>query len=68
MNSSTRRCANCVFFAPDGSESFGTCRANPPTVLYDDDGDLSSRWPRVAAQYDWCGKFSVRQEEPDAVW
>jgi hypothetical protein len=50
-------CHNCRFWRKD--DDGGTCRRDPPTVVYDTEDGAFSIWPMTAAE-DWCGEHTVK--------
>ena len=63
--SNTNTCGNCRYF-DNHAGRFGTCRANPPTVLYQPDGFDISRFPNVQASFIACRFFvDVNATDPD---
>ncbi len=55
------KCADCNFW--HGNETYGTCRAHPPAILYirneEGAGYPETHWPWTNSN-DWCGEFAPR--------
>lgn len=55
-------CQDCKFFQQLDRGPLGTCRKNPPVVLWmDEENEFVSLWPEVIFG-EWCGEWKPRQE------
>jgi hypothetical protein len=48
-------CYNCIFSGGTYTYTHGSCRRHPPVVTSDQDGGVSTSFPRVEMS-GWCGE------------